>query len=116
MSGGRWGAPGWVALGVALLASAGCATTIAHRRCPDHTFLSSAGTCVPNAWYCSPALYNAGPEDGCDCNCGAPDPDCRKGATSFWCYGLGMARRVPECRLCAPAAGAPLGERPHVQP
>jgi len=88
--------------GLALLMASGCASTAAHRRppCPDHMFVSSAGACVPKAWYCSPALYNAGPEDGCDCNCGAPDPDCGKNATSFWCYGMGMARQVSQCALC----------------
>src|SRR4051812_44595134 len=89
-------------LGLSLLLFTGCATTAARGRppCQDHMFLSSAGTCVPKTWFCSPALYGAGPEDGCDCNCGAPDPDCFPGAQSFWCYGLGMARRVQACTLC----------------
>jgi hypothetical protein len=116
---GGWTAPpGLPALALALLGSTACATTTAPRpgSCPAHTFRSSAGTCVPEAWYCSPALYNAGPEDGCDCNCGAPDPDCRPGATSYWCYNLGMARRVPRCAACAGAPGAPSGQRPDVQP
>jgi len=29
---------------------------------------------VPYAWTCSPGYYNA--NDGCDCGCGALDPDC----------------------------------------
>ena len=29
---------------------------------------------LPVEWLCSPSSYNSG--DGCDCNCGAPDPDC----------------------------------------
>ena len=33
-----------------------------------------ASSSVPEAWYCSENYYDA--EDGCDCNCGAPDPDC----------------------------------------
>eukprot|EP01102_Stenamoeba_stenopodia_P004583 TRINITY_DN14888_c0_g1_i1.p1 TRINITY_DN14888_c0_g1~~TRINITY_DN14888_c0_g1_i1.p1 ORF type:complete len:146 (-),score=10.04 TRINITY_DN14888_c0_g1_i1:118-555(-) len=28
----------------------------------------------PANWTCNPAYYNA--NDGCDCECGAPDPDC----------------------------------------
>jgi len=39
------------------------------------------GTCqylyrVPLNWSCDPSFYNA--SDGCDCNCGAYDPDCDK--------------------------------------
>jgi hypothetical protein len=29
---------------------------------------------VPSAWICKPKWYATG--DGCDCNCGAYDPDC----------------------------------------
>lgn len=34
----------------------------------------SGGVCLPAGWACSPAYYGA--DDGCDCGCGAPDPDC----------------------------------------
>jgi len=42
---------------------------------------SNSGVCVyektiPSKWRCDPAQYNS--EDGCQCNCGAPDPDCKK--------------------------------------
>ena len=29
---------------------------------------------VPSSWHCPADYYNA--KDGCDCNCGAYDPDC----------------------------------------
>ena len=29
---------------------------------------------IPSEWTCDPNYYNA--RDGCDCNCGAWDPDC----------------------------------------
>jgi hypothetical protein len=32
------------------------------------------GTCVPAAWKCSPLAF--GNSDGCECGCGAKDPDC----------------------------------------
>lgn len=32
------------------------------------------GTCIPDGWTCEPGYYGA--TDGCDCNCGAVDPDC----------------------------------------
>ncbi len=41
---------------------------------------SDAGTCEPDTggptgdWFCSPAWFGGG--DGCDCGCGARDPDC----------------------------------------
>ena len=30
--------------------------------------------CVPDTWTCNGHYYDHA--DGCDCNCGAPDPDC----------------------------------------
>ena len=35
-------------------------------------------------WTCAASKYDAG--DGCDCECGAPDPDCEvpEGARSDW--------------------------------
>ena len=33
-----------------------------------------AGECVPTSWNCDISFYGAG--DGCDCGCGAQDPDC----------------------------------------
>jgi len=31
---------------------------------------------VPASWVCNPQDYKGGPASGCQCNCGAPDPDC----------------------------------------
>lgn len=50
--------------------------------CGDDEICSRDGTCtepasrpeVPSAWTCDPAWYDM--RDGCDCDCGAPDPDC----------------------------------------
>lgn len=91
---------------IALIAAAACSGISGHRPpCRQNAYVSTAKHCVPNAWQCSPALYAAGAADGCDCNCGAKDPDCRKNAKTFWCYGLGMARQVTDCRLCGQAPG-----------
>ncbi|HZF52245.1 MAG TPA: DUF3455 domain-containing protein [Polyangiaceae bacterium] len=47
---------------------------------------------VPSSWTCSPSYYNA--MDGCDCNCGAPDPDCVKADQNlYWC-GAGQICNV----------------------
>ena len=35
-----------------------------------------AQTAPPPEWTCNAAFYAGGPADGCDCGCGAPDPDC----------------------------------------
>eukprot|EP00976_Prorocentrum_cordatum_P106120 1194387-Prorocentrum_minimum.AAC.1 len=43
------------------------------------TCIPETGTCgfeVPSDWQCDPILY--GTDDGCDCECGAYDPDCSK--------------------------------------
>lgn len=34
----------------------------------------SAVAQVPDEWTCNPSFFNV--QDGCDCECGAPDPDC----------------------------------------
>jgi len=49
---------------------------------------NSTGGCMyghpPQSWICSPDDYAT--HDGCDCNCGAPDPDCNQpNATIFNC-------------------------------
>ena len=42
------------------------------------------GTCIPDGWTCEPGYYGA--TDGCDCDCGAVDPDCSDPeATVFGC-------------------------------
>ncbi|KAL9641528.1 hypothetical protein ABK040_013449 [Willaertia magna] len=47
-------------------------------------YYTAASTGVPSNWSCSPLSFGSG--DGCDCNCGAWDPDCNvKSATLFNC-------------------------------
>jgi hypothetical protein len=39
---------------------------------------------VPESWTCDPMFYNA--LDGCDCGCGAYDPDCNiENSEVYWC-------------------------------
>ncbi|MEM3062863.1 MAG: hypothetical protein QW303_04895, partial [Nitrososphaerota archaeon] len=38
----------------------------------------------PSGWNCSSSYYEA--DDGCDCNCGAWDPDCVNSTAIFGCY------------------------------
>jgi hypothetical protein len=111
----RPGCPIWARWALGLVITAGCAhrqpgrgvrsQEQANARCGEDAYLSSRGTCVPKAWYCSPALYDAGEQDGCDCDCGAPDPDCARKNVASWCYGAGMARPVAACALCGQAPG-----------
>ena len=53
--------------------------------CSQITATNNA-TCtnVPAAWHCAPGYYGAG--DGCDCGCGALDPDCTSSASSACDY------------------------------
>lgn len=40
--------------------------------------------CVPNAWQCDAGYY--ADQLGCDCSCGAPDPDCKQaGSSTYGC-------------------------------
>ncbi len=61
---------------------------------------------LPQSWTCAPGWYAAG--DGCDCGCGAPDPDCAtdpvvpgcgEGAT---CSGVDTPPCVPDPNYVAP--------------
>ncbi len=47
----------------------------------------------PDAWGCEASRYDSG--DGCDCGCGAPDPDCVGGCSGAGCQADGCDR----CRL-----------------
>lgn len=50
------------------------------------------GGAPPAQWACSPSYFRSG--DGCDCGCGAPDPDCGTAAcTAPGCSALG-------CQYC----------------
>ncbi len=42
--------------------------------CADGSDEQGCGSTVPPEWACDPSYYAAG--DGCDCGCGASDPDC----------------------------------------
>lgn len=103
---------------MATLLSGAVACTAVPKRppCGPKAFATASGHCVPDAWFCSPALYNAGPQDGCDCNCGAKDPDCARKGRALWCYGLGMARRVDSCALCDAAPGERLLQELYSEP
>ena len=68
--------------------------------CGDQDFCNSLGVCVPNTWFCGPMYYNGGPDDGCDCNCGAPDPDCQRAGAQAWCYAAGQTHAVDQCSDC----------------
>jgi hypothetical protein len=76
------------------------------RGCGAEAFSASHGQCVPNAWFCSPMFYNAGSQDGCDCDCGAPDPDCVAGAVR-WCEHAGQPVAVDGCEACVAPGPSP---------
>jgi hypothetical protein len=45
--------------------------------CEDGQTCGASGCAgVPSAWTCPASQYAGGPGNGCDCNCGVPDPDC----------------------------------------
>jgi hypothetical protein len=53
---------------------------------------------VPPEWSCDAAWYDA--QDGCDCGCGAPDPDCADSAPATCAYCLTCD---PDFDLCVAA-------------
>ena len=59
-----------------------------------------AGACVsgvPSSWNCSATYYGAG--DGCDCECGAYDPDCdAPGATIYGCDDYQLCDAQGHCQ------------------
>lgn len=65
--------------------------------CEDGEICNDKGKCergiasylqnIPDNWHCALASY-AG-LDGCDCMCGAPDPDCNDPAQTLWGCSLG---------------------------
>lgn len=60
-----------------------------------------AVTAEPATWSCDPAFQ--GSSDGCDCGCGAPDPDC----DGLGCVEPGCADS--SCAYCYDAQGASAG-------
>ncbi len=68
----------------------------------------TSGECegTPTAWTCAPTDYDAGMANGCQCNCGAYDPDCDLGGTVTGCQGAeacnGNGLCVPTTWTCDP--------------
>ncbi len=73
--------------------------------CGADAACNSLEVCTPAAWYCGPTYYNAGAADGCDCDCGVPDPDCALPNVERWCYGAGRPYKVAECGTCRAGEG-----------
>jgi len=65
-----------------------CGTCDSNETCNSgHCKYAGGGTTAPAAWHCNAAYWDAG--DGCDCNCGALDPDCgQAGQALEGCTGL----------------------------
>jgi hypothetical protein len=66
-----------------------CGSCDANESCSSYgkCIYEGAGTTPPASWHCNAAYYDNG--DGCDCNCGALDPDCGQGGQSLHgCTGL----------------------------
>jgi hypothetical protein len=55
------------------------------------------GPDVPPGWTCDPGYY--GTTDGCDCGCGALDPDC-------------FTANVADCEYCADSGSCSLSDCP----
>jgi hypothetical protein len=80
-----------------------CTPACDNKACGDDSCGGSCGACVegtacdagfcigevaPTSWTCDPSYYGGGAEDGCDCDCGAYDPDCRITGTDVYnCEG-----------------------------
>ncbi len=63
--------------------------------------------CTSTAWTCSPAYY--GTDDGCDCGCGAVDPDCddATAASCLFCNNAGSCdEEGTDCSLIDPVNNA----------
>lgn len=58
--------------------------------------------CLPPGWTCDPAFYGA--LDGCDCGCGAVDPDCSDATVTActYCDDRGSCAEVGGCALISP--------------
>ena len=69
-----------------------------------------AGDCtglaaLPPAWACNSAYYDA--DDGCDCGCGAPDPDCADASQDLYgCAPDSACTVAGDCTIPIPAAWA----------
>lgn len=79
-----------------------CGTCASDESCSSskHCVYQGQHTAPPPAWHCSASSYDAG--DGCDCNCGAVDPDCGEAGQSLHgCTGLD----APTCTAEAVCTG-----------
>jgi len=65
--------------------------------CSDISPTDNASCGAPAGWTCNPSYYNAG--DGCDCGCGAFDPDCSDPTilACNWCDDIGSCSILPGC-------------------
>lgn len=78
--------------------------------CDADESCNAQGECfaLPASWTCNPAFY--GTSDGCDCNCGAYDPDCDiPGAVVYGCGPGGACTAegtcgIPAAWMCEDAA------------
>lgn len=57
---------------------------------------------VPTDWTCADDQYNGGAGNGCDCNCGAPDPDCALKGEAV--EGCAMGEICTDAGTCLPSA------------
>jgi hypothetical protein len=53
--------------------------------CDGDPAICGGGGGVPAEWTCNAVWYDA--LDGCDCSCGAHDPDCDVGGQTLYCAG-----------------------------
>ena len=72
----------------------------------DCDVCTGPGCDAPDGWTCTPQYYNN--QDGCDCNCGVPDPDCGiEGATLYGCDPFyvctaeGLCAAITDCETHA---------------
>jgi hypothetical protein len=63
---------------------AGICQTVVTPAMPD----PAPPTTPPAGWFCDPSYYNA--DDGCDCGCGAFDPDCAKSSQRVYGCNVGQ--------------------------
>lgn len=70
---------------------------------------------IPSSWTCVDSYY--GTNDGCDCECGAWDPDCDANASSFSCGFFGTCVQPGTCEggfgdgpLCTAVVQSPTGQ------
>ncbi len=75
----------------------GCADAGCDAAACDVRHDESGRALAPGDWSCAPSAYGGG--DGCDCGCGALDPDCAAGCSEPGC-------RAPSCDHCRLADGS----------